>query len=101
MVTQVNYHLPDALEPEDCAVPLDCCVAVWDGERDVVEDVVVRGLGRGLDVNDERLDAAAMLVVEVVLPADLRKTRAGGNWLTGGIVVCVERKVVCSNCSKD
>jgi hypothetical protein len=68
-------NLPDPLEPEHLAVPVDCGVAVCDGERDVVEDVVVRGLGRGeLDVNDVRLGIAGGLAM-----GDLRKTRAGGN----------------------
>jgi hypothetical protein len=66
-------NLPDSLEAEHLAVPFDCCVAVCDGECDVVDDVVVSGLGAGFVVNEGRLIGIGLVV------ADLRKTRAGGN----------------------
>jgi hypothetical protein len=54
-----------------------------DGE----EVVVYLGLSGGGDVKDARLEVE-MLSCDCVdeEAAFLRKTRAGGNWLTGGIV---------------
>jgi hypothetical protein len=47
-----HCNLPDPLESKDLSIPVDCRVAVADRDGDVVEDVVVDGLGIELDVND-------------------------------------------------
>jgi hypothetical protein len=72
---------PECLETDDECVPLDCCVDAGNLDGDVLDDVVVN-LGLSGDVKVDLCDA---VLIEDGL-AFLRKTRAGGNWLTGGIV---------------
>jgi len=68
---------------EDDGVPFDRCVEVKGRAGDVVDEVVVN-LGLSGDVNvDLRLAALTEDVDDVEV---FRKTRAGGNWLTGGML---------------
>lgn len=57
---------------------------LWARDRDGSDDVVVN-LGVNGDANVERLAAAD----DVDVVETLRKTRAGGNWLTGGMLMVV------------
>jgi hypothetical protein len=68
------------LEADDECVPLDCCVDAGNLDGDVIDVVVNLGLSGdvGVDLCDDVLMEDGL--------AFLRKTRAGGNWLTGGIV---------------
>jgi len=59
-------------------------VELWARDRDGSDDVVVN-LGVNGDANVERLAAAD----DVDVVETLRKTRAGGNWLTGGMLMVV------------
>lgn len=73
----------DLLDVEDS---LDRCVEVCVRDGDEIDDVVVNLVESG-DDNVDRLAADDVLDVGV-----LRKTRAGGNWLTEGIFkVCVAK----------
>lgn len=72
----VDKDIPDLLEPEAGCVVLDRCVAIWDRDCNVVDDMVVY-LGIKGDVNVDLLDVVVMgdeVDVDV-----LRKMRAGGN----------------------
>ena len=68
--------IPDLLEAEDCAIPLDRCVAVWNGDCNVIDDVVVYLGLRGL-VNDALLEDEMDEGVDVEV--FFKNTRAGGN----------------------
>jgi hypothetical protein len=70
----------DLFEVEDASAPLDRCVEACARDGDGTDDVVVNLGDRG-DVNVDRLAAADVDDVET-----LRKTRAGGNWLMGGML---------------
>ena len=72
--------------PETPLEPGCCC----DKACDIFVDDVAVYLGLSGEVKDALLDAE-MLICEGVVEeaAFLRKTRAGGNWLTGGMVVCM------------
>jgi hypothetical protein len=90
----------DLLEAEDAGVPFDRCVEVGNGKLDgEVDDDVDVYLGLRGDV---RVDARAAEDEEAEVDEliDLRKTRAGGNWLMGGILdddfgVVVDEVSVC------
>jgi hypothetical protein len=68
--------IPDLLAAEDCAIPLDRCVADWNGDGNVIDDVVVYLGLRGL-VNDALLDVEMDEGVDVEV--FFKNTRAGGN----------------------
>jgi hypothetical protein len=71
----------DLFEAEDDSVPLDRCAELWARDGGGMDDVVVNLGDRG-DVNVDRL-AADDDADDV---ETLRKTRAGGNWLIGGML---------------
>lgn len=75
-------HTPHLLELESDVVISGLCEAHCDTDGDAVE--VNRGVG-GLE---DRGDLTELIVMGEGLEAVvLRKTRADGNWLTGGIVM--------------
>jgi hypothetical protein len=74
--------VPDLLEPEDAAIEPDRCGKIWDTDGDAVDDAVVY-IGPNGDVNVDLLEVA--IDDDVEEDTVLRKTRAGGNWLIGGI----------------
>jgi hypothetical protein len=78
-------NVPDLLAPIEADMPLDCCIVVCDvfcDERLVAK----RGVG-GPDAKGERM----FVEIEEGREAGvLRMTRAGGNWLMGGMVVVVK-----------
>lgn len=69
----------DLLDEDDC-VSLDRCIEVCDRDGNEIDAVVVN-LGDSGEVNVDFLAAADVALAAGVL----RKTRAGGNWLTDGI----------------
>ena len=75
-------NIPDLLEGEDAAMALDSCVTAREGDCDVMGDVMLY-LGLSGTVN---VDFRAAMVGRVVDLGSLRKTRADGNWLIGGIL---------------
>lgn len=84
--TQPNLciDVPDLLDPVDAAIPLDCCIVVCGAICDEML-VAKRGVG-GPDAKGERI----FVEIDIGRDAgDLRKTRAGGNWLMGGMSVAV------------
>ena len=78
-------HIPHLLELRSDVVNSDLCVAHCEADGDVVAACEVNlGVG-GLEVRGDLMELVE--IGEGLEAVVLKKTRAGGNWLTGGIVM--------------
>lgn len=69
----IHNTIPDRPEAKDFTVALDCSVAIWDRDCDVIEDVIMDCLEPVFAVTEGRRTA------EMGLVGDFKNTRAGGN----------------------